>query len=213
MWQAGARVGVIPAAPPVPGSPAFVLPLRFPGGQGAGVPQSLWRRLPCNHRPCTPPPPCSRRAMGRAPVLDGAETPRAAPAYEGWGWTGQAWQACHSGRQRPQGCAFEQRWEWGGVSLWVWASGGHIPHGGPNGGCLACPQQGAAQSWHGHHGHHGRWPLSRGTKGSGGRRGTVAARRSLGALAPGHRQPLRQQRQPRQRHSALCPVPVHALRS
>lgn len=61
--------------------------------------------------------------------------------------------------------------------------GGHVPGGGPNGGCLACPQQGAAQSWHGHHGHHGRWPLSRGTKGSGGRRGTVAARGSLGAGA------------------------------
>lgn len=136
MWQAGARVGVIPAAPPVPGSPAFVLPLRFPGGQGAGVPQSLWRRLPCNHRPCTPPPPpppCSRGAMGRAPVLDGSETPRAAPAYEGLGWTGQAWQACHSGRQRPQGCAFEQRWEWGGVSLWVWASGDTFPAEDPTG--------------------------------------------------------------------------------
>lgn len=65
MWQAGARVGVIPAAPPVPGSPAFVLPLRFPGGQGAGVPQSLWRRLPCNHRPCTPLPPLPRAHVGR----------------------------------------------------------------------------------------------------------------------------------------------------
>lgn len=103
MWQAGARVGVIPAAPPVPGSPAFVLPLRFPGGQGAGVPQSLWRRLPCNHRPCTPPSPVLTWGDGQGPSVGRSGNPQGRSGLRGIGMdrTGVAgmsqWSAAASG--------------------------------------------------------------------------------------------------------------------